>query len=262
MTHDALLTGLHWFWVVFFFGFGVYLIWQRDHMGSVRGACRYCAIVAGGDSAGSRIDDAIVRRQEAEGTPPPTGWWIGVVSIVLSILAAFSPVPVGLLYALLCLTMAAVTGAAFLHLRNTQRKRVAVLSPRAPEGTISPLWFFLSVVCAISILVFLADPVWALPAALVCASALGTTLIAWRLRELGAILSGVDLPAEQVVDNRLRLYRSSIVLMFAFIQPFVFASQIVHRSGIEDIVSIVPSLAWLSFFFWMLWRQRAAVRLA
>ena len=262
MTRDALLAGLHWFWVFFFFAFGVYLIWQRDHMGRVRAACRCFAVVAGADSAGTRIGDAVARRQEAEGAPPPTGWWIGAVSILLSILAAFSHVPVGLLYALLCLTMAVVTGAAFLHLRNTQRKRVAVLSPRAPEGTISPLWFLLSVVCAVSILVYLGDPVWALPAALVCASALGTTLIAWRLTELGAILSGVDLPAEQAVDDRLRLYRSSIVLMFALIQPFVFASQITHRSGIEDIAFFVPAVAWITFFFWMLWRQRAAVRLA
>lgn len=153
--------------------------------------------------------------------------------------------------------MAVVCGSAFLRLRNLQRTRAALLSPRSPAHVISPYWFALSAVSALSVLVFVRSPALAADSLIVCASSLAATLIAWRMTMLGALLIGDDLAAKQLVDGRVRWYRSSIVLMCALIQPFAFMSQILNRQGIGAFAYFVPWLVWMVFFVvWMHDRQR------
>ncbi len=258
-------AGLHWFWAAFFFAFGALLIAKGRGFGSARAAFRPLRIAADGGAGDcdERIRKAINRREQAEGPGAPIGWWGGGAALVLGIVAAVSAVPDALLYALLCLVLAVVSAAYFVRLRNTQRKRVAALSVRAPEQVIPAYWFVLAVAVALSALVYAGRPGLTLGSLLVCASSLIVVFIAWRLTHLGAILSGTDLPAEQLVDDRLRSYRSCMVLTLAFVQPFVFMSQILQHAGWWQIGAYALSwIGWLAFWVRLMVSQRRVVHLA
>jgi hypothetical protein len=262
--HESAIVFLHWFWSAFFAVFGVYLIWRGTRIGSVRGI--YCMMRLTPEDGGDwhdRIEGAIERRGAAEGRPAPIGRWIGGVSLILAAFAATTSVPDALLYALLCLSIALASAAAFLRLRNSQRTRVAVLSVRTVDQVLSPVWFALALASSLSLLTFVNLPHWATPTILVCISSIACVIIAWRLTQLGALLSGQDLPAEQLVDDRLRFHRSSMVLMFAYIQPFVFVTQIFDRAGAAQFATyVICWIAWAAFLIWTVLRQRRALRVA
>ena len=257
-AHDMLI--LHWVWAVFFLGFGIFLVTRGRYIGSVRMAlCRLR--MAPAQDAGAweqRIRAAAAKRQEAEGEPAPIGMWMGAVSLILSPVAGFTPIPVGLLYAIFCFAIAFVSVAVFLRLRNSQRTRVALLSVRKPDQVISPYWFVLAVCSALSLLVYFRFPQWTVSSTLVCVSSLITTHLAWRMTRLGVILTGEDIVAERFVDDRVRLYRNSMTLMFAFAQPFVFVTETLDIAGIARLACyMVTWLACLAFIVWVFrWQMR------
>lgn len=261
---ETQVLALHILWTVVFFGLGVFLFVRGDRMTTVKRA--FCWTRYSGNAAPdqweARVQRAIDRRQLAEGSPAPLGRSTGVASLALSAASAFTRVPPSLLYAILCLVIVAVAATAFWKLRNTQQKRVAVLSSRTPDKVISPFWFVLAAVSAFLILPFAEYPQWTLAAIVVCVSSLLTAFIAWRLTMLGAILSGDDIAAEQFVDDRLRSYRVSSVLLLALIQPFVFASQLPDKfGGLEWIVMAFSGIVTAAFALFHLRMQRSDVRL-
>lgn len=133
---------------------------------------------------------------------------------------------------------------------------------REPEHVIPAVWFFLGMVLALCSLAYLARPAWALASATVCLSSALTLFIAWRLTHLGAILSGQDLVAERIVDERIRFYRSSNAVMLAYAQPFIFVSQMYEDAGTLHWAAYgITGCAFLAFVVWMLRRQRSAVKL-
>ncbi|HZT12011.1 MAG TPA: hypothetical protein VFA29_04385 [Candidatus Baltobacteraceae bacterium] len=245
----------HWFWPAFFTAFGIYLIVQR-HWATPRVAS--CLRIAGKGQAAAceRIAAAIARRQEAEGAPAPLGVWTGVASIVLGIVAATTTVLPALLYSALCLTVAAASAAAYLRLKNSQNKRVAVLSNRDQGAVIPDYWFAIAAISCASVLVFVSQDRYALSAILVCGASTAAALIARRLTRLPALLSGADVPAEQLVDDHLRFARSAVALVYALVQPFVFCTQLPQDSPLQAAAYVWNWFPWIGFGLWMLWRMR------
>ncbi len=255
---------LTWFWTGFFAFFGVYLlVWARNFAGPQTANCHVRLASPDADAANERIESAVTRREPAEGRPPRLGLWLGSWSLLLAAVAATGRVEPSLLYALLCLGAAVSIGAAFLRLRNSQPTRVAVLAARSPEGVIPPIWFYVAALSALMLLIYAGSEQYRWSALMVIASSLVTTAIAWRLTTLPALLSGVDVAAEQIVDERLRFHRSSVALFYATVQPFVFVSQTVAKGGAaEQAAWYLALVVWAAFGVWMIRRLFAKVQLA
>jgi hypothetical protein len=79
---------------------------------------------------------------------------------------------------------------------------------------------------------------------------------------LPAILTGTDLAAEQVVDDRLRRYRACSVLALSFVQPFVLASQDPGRSDLQTVAYWMSWAGFVAFTLWQLRWQRRTVEVA
>jgi hypothetical protein len=239
------------------------MIVLRNRIGDVRAICRMTCFAPTWQAGEwhERFQAALCRRERAEGRPAPIGWFMGAVSLILGAVAVSSKIQDGLLYAMLCLAMAAIFGAVFLRLRNCQRTRVAILAPRSSDATIPWLWFAWSIAAALAVLAYVGSQ-WEIPAILVCFSTLATAMIAWRLTRLPAILTGTDLAAEQVVDDRLRRYRACSVLALSFVQPFVLASQDPGRSDLQTVAYWMSWAGFVAFTLWQLRWQRRTVEVA
>ena len=261
-AHENALLFLHWFYTAFFIGFG---LWQiRSKRSSVTGICSGIRLSSREpQDLRERMDGAMKRREQAEGAPAPIGLWVGIPSIALGIIQAFTAVQTGLLYSVLCLVLATATAAAYLRLRNSQRKRVAVLVNRTPASVIPPYWFAVAILSALSVLAYAAEPAFTIAGIFVCISSLLATAIAWRLTQLPAMLSGTDIAAEQAVDDRLRLQRSSAALIYALVQTFVFCTQawgaVDHATPLELVVQLLNSVPWIAFGIWLARKQQARV---
>jgi hypothetical protein len=206
----------------------LFIIATRPYFGGVDNMA-----VGLGDS--ERIEAAIERRKQAEGAPKPLGLWIGVSGLVVAVLIAFTSLNVVFIDALLYFCMAVGCAAVFVGLRNSQRTRVAVLAVRRPVNVIGVHWFALALFCA---------------ASLICIA------LAWRLTGLPAMLSGVDLPAEEIVDDALRLRRSSFILMSAMAQTTILASQIDAPAEVRLPMFCATFAVPVIFFGWYVTRGR------
>jgi hypothetical protein len=250
-AHTVSVLMAHWFFVGFFILFGLHLMTRRKYFLSVRDAARYSSL-----SRASERDEAlraaIDRRAEAEGAPRPVGLWAGAICIALGVAAIFTASPM-LLYGIMCFALATLTAAAYIRLKNTQRLRTAVLAPRSPASVIPPYWFVVAAGLAISVLAFVTLPQEALPSILVCCAALASSFFSWRLTQLPAILSGVDVAAEQRVDEKLRFVRSSVPMVFALVQTAVFAMQAgrVDLNALQTAVFFLNLIGWIAFFIWI-----------
>ena len=202
------------------------------------------------------------RRVQAEGKTVPLGAWIGWFSFVLGIVAAMGADPT-LLYAALCFGTTLGVAAAFLQVRNSQPTRVALLSARYPESVIPSYWFYAAIISALMLLSFAIVGKHAAAADIVMVSALLCIGMAWRLTALPALLSGEDIPAEQVIDDRLRFYRSRAAMMLAVVQTFVFCLlQSGALNATQTITYALTGVVYIAFAIWMIRRQFAKVRLA
>lgn len=260
---DAALIWIHWYWVGFFVAFGVFLMTQRRNFGSVKAAC--CTFRIGCEHADmeGRLRAAIERRQQAEGAPAPLGVYMGGASIAAGAVLAFTRLPVGVLYPLFCFCMALISAAAYQRLRNVQPLRVAVLSMRNSDAVVPSYWFAISALASMSVLAYATMPQFRIGSIVVCCSSLLATAIAWKLTELPAIFSGVDIPAEQIVDDRVRFYRSSGCLLFAIVQGFIFCSQTLVAANPAQLAAyFLTGIGCLAFAIWFVRRIRGKVQLA
>lgn len=245
---------LHWYWVGVFVLFGLYLM-RRSRYLSVPDAIGYSSLNRA-RSCDPALHAAIERRAEAEGPPLPIGSWAGTICIGLGVAAVFN-VSFAVLYGAMCLSLSALIAFAYLRLRNSQRLRVAVLAPRSLAAVIPPIWFAVAIIAALSMLPFVTVPGQAAVAILVCCSSLASTFIAWRLTQLPAILNGIDIAAEQRVDEKLRFLRSAVVMVFALVQPFIFVTQ--AAAAAHDVNALQLAAYWLNwptwigFGIWMRW---------
>lgn len=253
---------IHWFYAGFFAAFGAYVAIQGRHFLNARCAWAGLRVAAGdGSSDDNRLEAAVQRRQRAEGPPAPIGLYVGAVCMVLAILSAFNLASFALLYAAFCFSSAVFAAFAFWRLRNSQTTRAAVLTVRKSDSVIPTYWFVASAAAGLLLLSFAGDPKYGLSAILVCVSVLATTYIAWRMTLLPALLSGEDVPAEQVVDDRLRFNRSTTCLVYAFVQTFAMCCQAGFVNDLQAAANVL-SLLWIVFPIWITLRRRVAIRLA
>lgn len=262
MNHQDATVFLHWFWTSFFVLFGVFVMTRgRNYLGASSADC-FMKVRADSETF-SRLKAAVKRREDAEGTPFPLGLWLGSFSIILGAVAATGRIQPVSLYAVLCLGMAAANAAVFLRIRNSQSVRVAVLSARHADSVIPLYWFALACASALSLLTYTVNPQLRGAALLVMTSSLLTIAIAWRLTNLPALLAGVDVSAEQVIDGRLRFFRSRAAMTFAVVQTFVFCSQVFGQTtSAQNASYLLTTVVWIGFSVWMIRRQFATIQLA
>lgn len=216
--------------------------------------CPYFSNLRGDADMRVRIMDASVRRKAMENVSPSLGYYVAAISFVLAILCALTWQQPALWYAIECLSIAAAISIAFLQLRSAQRVRIAVLSARSPSSVIHPAWAIVAVLCALSPLGDLPNHALRLTAAIVVAASLCIAYVAWRVTMMPSIMEGVDLPAEQFVDEHLRAQRSSRILLLAMVVPFVYLAQtsVVRAPGrsetlLHAALEAATLVAWLGF---------------
>lgn len=255
--HDIVLRC---FWAAFFVVFGVFMMTRGRNF---LAACTAdCFLKVDSPEQRQRLEAAVERRVEAEGKPVPLGFWEGWLSIGLAALAATGLVQPELLYASLCFGMALGVAAVFLRLRNSQPKRVAILAARNPESVMPAYWFAIALISVLSLLTYVTTEGYRGPALLVMASSLLSIGFAWKLTALPALLTGVDVEAEQVIDDRLRFYRTRAAMMFAVAQTFVLCTSAGNLTPAQTVSYVLTAVACVAFTFWMIRRQFAAVRVA
>lgn len=259
MTTQTGLAILHWIWTAFFAGFGIYLLFRPDCM--MRCSCKFMRLKDEADA--ERLTAAVERRQAAEHISSATGYAASAFSFVMAAIAAFTSLAPGLLYAMFCLGLAMTMTGLYLQLRNSQPTRIAVLSARVP-GAVIPVWaFVLGGISALAALSLAAIPSLAAAASIVFVSTAITLFAAWRLTSLPAMLQGVDVPVETLLDQRLRFYRSAGVLILGIVQPFVFCSQILEQKSQAIAVAYFVTLAvWLVYTLWVMRKMFVKVSLA
>lgn len=241
---------LHWFWVTFFavFGIGV-LVMPRSEIGAKRTGW---LLRVEDESVKSRVQAALRKRCEMEKIAPFVKIIPGAVSLIVSAVAALTPVEPGVLYGIVLLSGALSMTLAFVQLRNRQPVRVAVLSRRSASAVIPAIWFAaaaLQGVLALSVLRVQAD---ALGAVFVCVSTLACTILAWRVTEMPALLAGDDVEVERLLDERLRFHRAASVLFLALAQTFVFITQVApfHPEASLEFATIGSAFLWVAYSSW------------
>lgn len=212
----------HWFYTAFF----ALLAWSfLRNPAQYAATCAYFSNIATDERTHKRIMDASVRRKRLENISPNLGYYLGALNVVLAVLCGATWLQPSLWYAVSTLGMAGVTGVAYLQLRNSQRRRVAVLAVRGPGAAISPYWIGAAFLCAITPLVDLPHASLRFTAITVCIATLLIAFIGWRLTLMPALLEGIDLPAEHYVDEQLRSMRSMGAFAVAIGVPFVYLAQ-------------------------------------
>ena len=253
---------LHWVYAGFFAFAAVYVALNGRYALNARCAWAGLRVAAGdGSSDDQRIEAAVQRRQAAEGAPAPIGLYLSVVLLLLAAASALNVATLPLLYSILCVVAPLITAVTFSQLRNLQPIRAAVLTVRTSGSVIPVYWFVAAALSALFALSFVNVPSYTIPAVIVCISSLATIYMAWRMTLLPAMLSGEDIPAEQLVDDRLRFNRSTMCMFYALAQTFVFCLQFRDLDALQT-AALLLSFSAIGFYVWItLWRYRA-VRLA
>lgn len=259
MSDQAALDFLRWFWTAFFAAFGVYYLIRPDCM--MRTSCKVVRLQEPSDA--DRVNAAVERRRKVEHISHALGYAAAVFAFLCAFLCGFHVLQPVLLYALFCLGLALTMSGAYLQLRNSQPKRVAVLAPRTPR-TVIPDWVFVAAgVSAFVALPLVLVPQYAISASFVFLSTLLTLGAAWRLTSLPALLQGVDLGAESLLDSRLRFNRSGTVLILSVVQPFVLCSQAMQSDSPVAVAGYAITLViFLSVALWFARKLFAKVSLA
>jgi hypothetical protein len=249
---------LHWMWAGLFVFLGIFVVAKElfGGEGSFHAADRETL---------RRLDEAFDRRHEPEGPSRVRAFRWGAASIILAILAAFTQIQFIILYDMLCLLGAAFSAASYLQLRNSADKRVAISAPRKTTAVVPAYWFAAFAIAGLSILVYARAPQFTLSSLLVCASTLVTTLVGWRVTPLRAILSGVDIPAEHVVDDRMRFMRSASTLVLASVQPAAFCWQAMAPFDFyspQFAVCILSLGVFIGYGLWFFAKRAVALRIS
>jgi hypothetical protein len=251
MSDATALQILHWYWVAILAVFGLALIKTSGELGL---SSRVSRMIRTTDcETGSRIREVLRKRIKLEQLSPAFKIIPGCVSLAAAAIAAFTPVQPFVLYSFVLLILACSMAFSFRQLRNRQPVRVAVLAHRSPQSVIPPVWFALAIVQGAAPLAALTIAGGMLSAIFVSVSTFACAALAWRVTEMPALLAGSDLPVEQFVDARLRLHRAASVLMLAFVQSFIFLTQM-NAYAPNSIVqtAVYGSLAiWLVYSVWI-----------
>lgn len=250
---------LQWFWTAFFAGFGLYLLWRPDFM--TRTSPKLLCVTNCDDE--QRVKDAVQRRASIERISHATGYAGATGAFIIAALCALRVAPSAVLYGVFCTFLALTSASVYWQLRNRQERRVAVLQARSAIDVI-PAWLLaLVTLSAFSVLTYASVPALRIVSVIVTISTLITIAAAWRLTSLPALLQGVDLNVEVAIDERVRVSRTAGVLMFACVQPFVFASQsLANANAVQHIADLVTMAGFGAVFLWAARRLRRPLTIA
>lgn len=241
----------HWFYTAFF----ALLAWTFFRNPAQYAAiCAYFRGIKMEEGAHDRVMAASIRRKQMEDISPRLGYYLAALNLVLAFACAVTWLQPSLWYAISCVGMALITGVAYLQLRTSLRRRVAVLAAGRPERTLPSYWISAAAFSALTPLVDLPNPALRFTAIAVCVASVTIAAVAWRLSLMPALLSGVDIPAEQFVDGRLRWMRSTRAMAVAMGVPFVYLSQtsVPHATPLHMVVQELTfvlgfAIVWVMF---------------
>lgn len=211
---------IRWYMVAFFALFGIWMLQKRSM------CARAGALIAqrcDGTPWSTRLAAVVVRREELEDLRTTTiATTVGVTSLVLAVLAALAPIPVTMLYPVLCVVLALSVAIGYERLRRAGGPRVASLRARDPNAVVPPYVYALVAIGVVSPLTFL--PVSPDAALIVTIAGLLVAGVARGVAASPAFVPGQDVAVEQYVDERLRAVRTVNLLSTAVAPAFVFAS--------------------------------------
>lgn len=218
------ITAYHWLWAGLFAGIGIFFAFRPACMVRVE---PYVSRLALPPPERERLMAVAGRREALEGLSPRLGHWMALAAGLMAILAAVTDVPVGLLYAALCVAIAGIATGFFLQLRQAQRRRVAILAYREPHRLV-PAWLP-SLLMAESLLTFCGVTLsswW--PPLVVSLASIAVILLAERISVMPSMVEGEDIAVETFLDDHLRAGRAAALYALAAAQPMVFLTQQVH----------------------------------
>src|ERR1700685_4415246 len=159
---------IRWYMVAFFVLFGAWFLMRRTLCAQagafIRGRCD--------DSPWARrLDAAVERRERVEDLRTQTMAYVcGGASLLAAVIAALTPVPVTMLYALVCVVLAVSVAIAYERLRRAGGPRVASLRARDPNAVAPWYAYALTAITVVSPLAYL--PVAPIAAVLVTVAGL------------------------------------------------------------------------------------------
>jgi hypothetical protein len=209
---------LHWWMVAFLTGFG---LWMLRSGACIATAGAFVRAPRGDAPFAGRLRDAVERREAIESLPGTViARWVGGVSLAAAVLAAFTAIPATLLYAVVCVVLAATLAVIYVRLRRAGARRVASLRARSREAALPPWLAALVAVAVVSPLAYV--DVSPLAALLVTVASLLIAVLGERTVHLPALLSGEDPPVDEYVDGRLRSVRAVNLFATATAPAYVF----------------------------------------
>lgn len=211
---------IRWYMVVFFTLFGAWFLVRRSLCARAGALIR---VGRDGSPWTRRLGAAVERRERIEGLRTQTAAYVcGGVSLLAAFTAALAPVPVTMLYALVCVVLATSVATVYERLRRAGGPRVASLRARDPNAVAPWYAYALTATAAVSPLAYLSVA----PAAAVLVTVAGMLIAAvgCGVASSPALISGDDVAVEQYVDDRLRTVRTVNLLATACAPAFVFSS--------------------------------------
>jgi hypothetical protein len=250
MYEVALSEALRWFMTGMLGIMGLLTVLGPRQLAAV---CPYVPTRGLDPSLQERVEDAAIRRKALEDISPAYGLTVGFAWLSFAALCGAGAATPAIWYAAAFLTLSAGMAAAYLHLRRVAGRRIAVLSARTATSVVPWFWFAVAAAVTLATLVWseLRAPGW--PAVAVALAALASTYLASRVATMPALLSGDDVPAERFVDEHLRFGRATAILLFAFVELFVFVMFDIGRSGQWQgnvAIALTTALAWVAYSVW------------
>jgi hypothetical protein len=249
---------IHWGFAAIFAVIGLGNLFRSNMIAAVPGS-----LLRRRDSAfEERVDEVLCRRRRLENVSVGLRAAPSILCFAAAVLAAFTRIQPGLLYGALLLGISCAMAGTFLQLRNRGPVRAAILSQRSASSVIPALWFVLAIIEAFTALAGLQVSGEELSSAFVCVSTVICAVLAWRVTEMRALLTGEDPEVEEFVDRSVRFNRAGSVLFLAFAQSFVFLSGILpiaHSSLVSDaqLASLVLVVAYTAWYLIALFRRGA-----
>jgi hypothetical protein len=142
--------------------------------------------------------------------------------------------------------------------------RCAPEAQRSASSIVPPIWLLAAAAQGVLALFVAEVPSEAIGGVLICVSTIACAALAWRVTEMPALLSGDDITVEQIVDARLRQRRAAVILYFAFVQTFVFLTQIGarHQSVTLNDVTTASTVLLFAYTVWFMYTFLRRVDLA
>lgn len=229
---------IRWFMVGFFALAGVWLITNRGRFAQARAA--FCSVCLH-EPAQARLVSAYERREQTEAIPGVLlGGGLGALAFFLALLAALTPAPVQLLYAVFQLALAVTLTFAYGRLGRTHVRRFASLVIRDPNA-IAP-WYAWTLVAVTAVLPLLWISLAPAASILVAAAGMTMAVLARRVGSLPALLSGEDIIVETFVDKRLRVVRGIDLLSIAVLPSLVFEAFTGYTDSLAHVGAMVAAL--------------------